>query len=407
MATIHNKKKTVAVFFGGQSIEHDVSILTGLQIMDSLDPSLYEILPVYVATNGAWYTGDLLRNKSSYALTNHALRQLTKIQLPLGQIGRPFLEATETSGLFGKRQSYGFDIAFPAFHGTFGEDGSIQGAFEFAHIPFVGSGAMASSSFMNKNHTKFVAHALGIPVLPATIIHKPQDGLLDVTALARQAMFSLNFPVCAKPNNLGSSVGVHKCNSETELATAFSDIFKLDDAALIEPFVENLVEYNIAVCRAFDEKETAFSAIERPVRQAELLNFQDKYLQGGAGDSKINTSEGMASATRVIHPTELSQAHKDNLRGWAAALFSALNGRGTARIDFLCNSATAEIWLNEINPIPGSLAYFLWQQAEKPISFPQLLNGLIEEGWREHQKRQRLSDPRYANAQVFKRAASA
>lgn len=392
------------MIFGGPTIEHDVSVLTGLQIVEAIDSTRFDTLPVYISLEGEWFVGEALRSRKSYLPDERIRRTLDRVHLPVGNRapgGRPEFVSTEGRGLLGRsRQSYAFDVAIPSIHGTFGEDGTLQGLLNALDVPYVGCDVLGASVLMNKAIAKQFFRSLGIPVLPAETIRRPAgSNFINLKNLA--GGIKLPFPLCVKPNGLGSSVGVSPARAPADLEAALAGVFKVDDAALVEPLVPNLVEYNVAVTRAFGETRT--SAIERPLRKDELLNFRDKYLAGGDLDSKlaIPFSEGMASATREINPPSLKKEQAQNIRAWAAQVFEALELRGVARADFLCDGATGELWLNEFNTFPGSLAYFLWEAVQ--INFTQLLSALIDEAFQAAGARRKSIDPAQAGAAIFRR----
>jgi D-alanine-D-alanine ligase len=397
-------KPIIAVIFGGPTIEHDVSVLTGLQILDAIDATRFDTLAVYIDLEGAWWVGDALRARKSYLPDEKIRRGLTRVHLPLGRAGsggRAELVANASGGLLARgAKSFPFDVAIPSIHGTFGEDGVLQGAFEAADVPYVGCGVLAASVLMNKSIAKRFFQSLGIPVLKAETVRRPQgQGFVDLKSLA--AGVSLPYPLCIKPNDLGSSVGVSAARSASDLEAGLASVFRLDETAIVEPLVPNLVEYNVAVTRALGGTRT--SAIERPLRKDELLDFRDKYLSGGDMDTKLSVpfAQGMASATREIDPKGLNAQQAASLRAWASELFEALDLRGVARADFLCNGATGELWLNEFNTFPGSLAYFLWEAVG--VNFTELLSALIDEALLVHGAKLKSVDPASAGAAIFKR----
>lgn len=400
-------KQSVAVFFGGRSPEHDVSVVTGLQILQAIDPTRYQAFPVYISPGGEWLVGDILRQRSSYLLTPDLKKQTKTVTLDMtpGQGGR--LVAMQ-SGLLSKPEVIKFDVAIPSFHGLYGEDGNVQGAFEFAGVPYAGMRTMASSILMDKGATKKVLQAIGVPVLDYAILHRPDQGYLIAEADLKAMMGNVGFPCIVKPSHLGSSIGVAKVRNLEELRAALPVIFQYDDAAIIEPFVENLVEYNVAVSKAFGAVRT--SAVERPKATEELLDFKQKYLSGGGSKSGQKTgsknpgtiSQGMLSLTRELNPP-LDPAMENNIRDWAMRMFGAVEGTGAPRIDFIGNAKTGQLWLNEVNPWPGSIGYFLWEAAAKPVLFTDLLSSLIEEALSEHRKRALPKDPVPADARLFER----
>jgi D-alanine-D-alanine ligase len=396
-------RPTIAVIFGGPTIEHDVSVLTGLQIVEAIDSTRYDTLPVYISLDGEWLVGEALRSRKSYLPDEKTRRGLDRVYLPVGRPaagGRWELVSTETKGLFGRAaQSYPFDVAIPSIHGSFGEDGTLQGLFNVLEVPYVGCDVLGASVLMNKSVAKQFFRSLEVPVLPAELVRRPASGFADLKSLA--GAIKLPLPLCVKPNGLGSSVGVSAARTPAELEAGLAAVFKVDGAAIVEPLVPDLVEYNVAVTRAFGDTRT--SAIERPLRKDELLNFRDKYLAGGDMDSKLSIpfSEGMASATREINPASITNEQVANIRAWAGRVFEALELRGTARADFLCDGTTGELWLNEFNTFPGSLAYFLWEAVQ--VNFTELLTALIDEAVASAAARRRSIDPATAGAAIFKR----
>lgn len=401
-------KKVIAVVFGGRSVEHDVSILTGLQFIEALDPTKYDGLPVYVDALGQWWTGELLRNRSKYPVSPTAagLQQI-HLDLAAPASGRPRF-TTRQKGLLGeKTEVLEFDLIVPAIHGSNGEDGTLQGLLEFAGIPFAGCRTLGAAATMNKEFAKAAARQHGLNVLPELTVEKPEKGAFldpDVLAASLDAAVGDNpFPLIVKPSNLGSSVGVSKADDMDGLVAALMAVFRLDKSAIVEPFVANLVEYNIAVRRAATG-DIQTSAIERPLSKTDVLDFKNKYLAGSTpGGPKLNTgpSEGMASLNRVLNPDELSDTQEEQIRTTSATIFAALDLAGSVRIDFLCNSKTGELWFNEANTIPGSFAYFLWEAAAQPLSFLSLASDMIEEGFKLSGARLGATDAASGGATIF------
>ena len=409
---MNNSRKKVAVFFGGRSPEHDVSVVSGLQVLSAIDETQYEAFPVYVAPDGQWRVGDVLRDRNSYMLSGETLKQTQSVTLdPSGQRGGKLIPKG-SAGLFKKPQAIEFDVAIPVFHGLYGEDGNIQGAFELANIPYTGMRTMASSVLMDKVATKRILEESKVPTLGYAVLKCPDQGLMIPVDEIKAATKHLKFPCIIKPVHLGSSIGVAKVDSPEEVKATLPAIFEFDDAAILEPFVENLVEYNVAVSKAFGE--LSFSAIERPKASDELLDFKQKYLSGkdsktgekmagGSGTKQVGAiSEGMLSLTRELNP-KLTKKQTDAIKAHAAAMFEAVNGTGAPRIDFISNGKTGEIWLNEVNPIPGSFGYFLWEAAEDSKLFTELLNALISEALAQNRGRSLPKDPVPKDARLLKR----
>lgn len=402
-------KKVIAVVFGGRSVEHDVSILTGLQFIEALDPTRYEGLPVYVDALGQWWTGDALRNRAGYPVTTPSDSGLQQVHLDLaGPASHRPRFTTRQKGMLGEKTGIlEFDLIVPAIHGSNGEDGTLQGLLEFAGIPFTGCRTLGAAATMNKEFAKAAARQHSLSVLPELSVEKPGKGLfLDPEILGQSLSNALSgdpFPLIVKPSNLGSSVGVSKADDMDGLVASLMAVFRLDKSAIVEPFVPNLVEYNIAVRRAPDGNIQT-SAIERPLSKTEVLDFKNKYLAGGSpGGPKLNTgpSEGMASLNRVLNPEELSDAQEAQIRETSTTIFAALDLAGSVRIDFLCDSKTGELWFNEANTIPGSFAYFLWEAAKERVSFLSLSSDMIDEGFRLSSARLGATDAASGGATIF------
>ncbi|MFC1659122.1 D-alanine--D-alanine ligase [Pseudomonadota bacterium] len=404
-------KQTIAVFFGGMAPEHDVSIITGIQAMYAIDSTKYDFFPVYIDQKGNWWTGSPLLDKRSYHFSEKAKkRRLRQVKLPVGQFfdhnNRSYLR--EVGCVFKGRKLY-FDVALLAFHGCVGEDGLIQGALDSVGATYTGCRPLASSIFMNKKITKDTARKEGINVLDELIIKQSKKGKTDIKKILKDMPFK--FPICVKPCNLGSSVGVYKVTKKESLENIILELFELDNEIIIEPFVENLVEYNVSVLRD-SSGVIKFSAIEKPFRKGgEFLNFKEKYMSGGKAGGKLESklfmpiSEGMASATREFNP-KLSTKQKNSIIEGASKIFEAVNGNGAPRIDFLSDKKTGEIWFNEVNPIPGSLAYYLWEMGDKKnkMSFSELVDRLIQEAFEERNKVKRDFDLSNTKSSIFDNA---
>ena len=397
-------KTRIAVFLGGRSPEHDVSVVTGLQALQALDQSRFDAFVVYVTPQGDWLVGPGLEDRRNY-LPDPALRaKLTDVTLDIAAGGSGRL-VPRKSGLFSRRPPVEFDVALLAFHGLGGEDGQFQGLFESANIPYTGMRTLASAVLMDKVATKRMLAGCDIPLLKHALVERPETGLPPPAAL-EAPLAEIGFPCIVKPVHLGSSIGVGKAENVEEVRALLAAIFRLDTQALVEPFVPNLVEYNVSVGR-FDGAPRC-SAIERPKRVEDLLDFRQKYLSGGGDGDKtggknfVQPSQGMLSLTREINPVLPGQQAPD-IRRWALAAFEAVGGSGAPRIDFLSNEATGEIWLNEVNPCPGSFAFYLWEAADQPLGFTALLSALIDEARAHHRAVQLPDDPVPADARLLKR----
>jgi D-alanine-D-alanine ligase len=393
----------VAVFLGGRSPEHDVSVITGLQALAAVDQQRFLPFPVYISPRGQWFVGERLADRRNYLPDPRTQGELTEVTLSLGEPGQGVL-LPKRSGLFARRAPVEFDVALLAFHGLGGEDGQIQGLFETANVPYTGMRTLASALLMDKAATKRLLRGLDIPLLPEVVVTRGATGLPSAEAL-KALIGNIGFPCIVKPAHLGSSIGVGKADDVEEVRALLPAIFRLDRQAVIEPFVPNLAEYNLAVARIGGAVRT--SAIEKPKRAEELLDFRQKYMSGddgkvGGSKSGGTASQGMLSLTREINPV-LPAGLEDALRRWAVAAFEAVDGSGAPRVDFYCNEATGEVWLNEVNPCPGSFGYFLWEAAEPPLGFTALLSLLIEEATAQHRESQLPDDPVPPEARLLRR----
>lgn len=393
------------MLFGGRSPEHDVSVVTGLQAIKAIDAERFSAFPVYVTTGGGWLVGEKLLDQRNYVPQGPILDELEEVTLDVRPnvdgIGR--LLSTKKRGLFGSSKPIEFDVALFAFHGSFGEDGRMQSLFEIANVPYTGMRPSSSAISMDKVATKQALANTGVETLPSIVIRRSKSGFFPSEAEIASSLSGVSFPVIVKPVHLGSSIGVAKATSVAEVRASLPPIFKLDNSALIEPVVPNLTEYNVAIRRG--ENDVLCSAIERPKAASELLDFKAKYWSSGGAKTgnKIpgSTNQGMLNLTREINP-KLDSGLENRIRDWAKICFKALDANGVPRIDFLCNASTGDLWLNEVNPCPGSFGYFLWEAAEQPILFTDLLSSLIQEAFDLHRSSQMPSDPTQPDARLFK-----
>ena len=372
----------VGVAFGGRSVEHDVSIITGLQALDVLSER-HSPIPIYIARSGRWYTGDALRELSIYQ-RDSGDPDAEEINFDLHN-GR-LLRAVSSGGslLRGRRpsgrgdQSISLDAVVLATHGTQGEDGCLQGALELAQLPYVGPPVGAAAAAMDKITTKALLAQAGLPALAHIALRRDQWDLDRSGCLAR-ALQAFEFPLYVKPASLGSSVGVSRCADETDLDEALELGFELDRSCLIEPAVEAGTEVNCAVIGRPGVEPRA-SVCEQPVAAAEFLSFQDKYMSG-------SKSSGMKGAQRLI-PAPISAALTTQVQDLAMRAFTAFGCAGVTRIDFLIDSAE-HIYINELNTIPGSFSFYLWEPARLP--FAQLMDELIDLAIDEHREKLRTT----------------
>ena len=364
----------VAVLFGGRSVEHEISVISALQLMLAVDPAKFDLIPVYITPNGSWYIGAALLERSFYAKALENLAQLEEVTL----LPKPGVGGLTRLGARGLSSVIEVDLFLPAFHGQYGEDGCIQGLFEMAQVPYTGSDLPSSAITMNKYLCKMYLSAHGIPVLPASIVNRNEaqaDIKQVVSGLLSQDKFK-HFPLFIKPCNLGSSIGVSRVNDATELAAALAKVFRYDTQALVEPCVSKIMEINVSVRAQLGiESGIEASVVEIPVSESGTLSYEEKYLRDGG--KKSGRSQGMASLTRVIDPADLDSELRNQVIELAKRSFSLLGCSGVARLDFIVDLATNKLYFNELNAFPGSCAFYLWARSKPRVLYTQLIEDMI------------------------------
>ena len=352
--------KTVAVIFGGKSAEHDVSIITAhMPIINSLLASEeYEVWPVYITKEGQWYADQRMNELSFFRQADYEA-QLARMK----QVQLSFVDGLSLTwpGVFGK--TVHIDVVFPAMHGTYGEDGSLPGLLRMAGVPFVGCDVAASAVAMDKTLTKQVLAAEDISVVPYVWFTR---AMWEKDAEAyRKEMRSLELPVFVKPVHLGSSIGITKAKTTEELEQAIEVALHYDDKVLVEKSVEDLIEVTLPL---MGNEEITPALVERPLNKSELFDFDDKYLSGGKGKgansqySELPAKVGKEMTARVI---ELGQR-----------VYRTLGCSGIARVDFLIDSKTDTLYVNEVNTLPGGLYDHNWRKAG--VSNMDLVLGLVK-----------------------------
>jgi D-alanine-D-alanine ligase len=376
------RKTTVGVIFGGRSVEHDVSVVTGHQIMNAFDPENYEIVPVYIDREGKWFTGEPLREIKNFENEVVSLAGVVPTLLSPGVRHHGLINNPLPSGLFGKSQVQRLDVVFPALHGTHGEDGTLQGLLELADIPYVGCGVMASAIANDKLMTKNVLKQAGIPVVEA-ISFTRAEWLDHPDAVVARITGQFSYPMFVKPVTLGSSIGIGKATDEKLLRALIDVAASLDRRLLVEAAITDSAEINCSVLG--DDRQIEASVLEQPVSWDQFLTYEEKYLHGG---------EGMKSAERII-PAPLSAELTAQIQDMAVRAFRAIDGRGIARIDFLVRPQPGEIYLNELNTMPGSLAFYLWSASGVPAR--DLVDRLVRLAQDAHAEKRRSSYDYHTN----------
>jgi D-alanine-D-alanine ligase len=354
---------SVGVIFGGRSVEHDVSIITAHQVMDELDSS-HEVVPIYITRDGKWLTAPALHDLDVYR--NRRWDEVGEAGfIPPDPTYKGFL--VPGGRLRGPRR-IPLDVVVPAIHGTFGEDGTLQGLIELADLPYTGSGVVGSALGMDKVAMKAAFKAAGLPVVP--------DALIDVARLDTDADAVvggvedvLGYPMFVKPTHLGSSVGIARAADRDSLLAALDVARRYDHRVLVEKAMDDCIEVNCSVLGG-PNSPPRVSVCEQPVPWQEFLTFSDKYMRGAKGKS-----QGMAGLDRRI-PAPISDALTKQVQENALAAFKAINAAGVTRVDSFVDVKSEQTWVMEINTTPGSFAFYLWK--ETGVEFRELCLELID-----------------------------
>ncbi len=340
---------TVGVIFGGRSVEHDVSIVTAQQIMRALEEAGYAVVPIYISRDGKWYGGDALRDIERFKGDDLAHQDGIEPVILSPDVRHHGLIRNPLAGRFQKSEVQRLDVVFPAIHGSHGEDGTLQGLFELADIPYVGFATLGSALTNDKILTKQILQQNGIAVVQGQTVTR-SEWLDDPQAVVQRIADVLGYPVFIKPATLGSSIGVSRADDESLLRAGIEVAANFDRRVLVEKAITDGVEINCAVMGYGDDLIP--SVLEQPISWSDFLNFEDKYLRG---------DEGMKSADRII-PAPISAELTTTIQQTALDAFRAVDGRGIVRIDFLVRPEQGQVYLNELNTMPGSLAFYLWQE---------------------------------------------
>lgn len=373
-------KIRVGVFFGGKSVEHEVSVISALQACRSLDKNKYEIIPIYITKDTEFYIGENIGKIEAYRNIPALLKESSRV-LPVGASGTVELQYYPMKK-FGSNVAAVIDVALPVVHGTNVEDGTLQGYLQTLGIPYAGCDVLSSAVGMDKYVMKTVFADNGIPVLPGTVINI-KEFTREQAAVLERIESRTHYPVIVKPLNLGSSVGIRKAKDRDALIDALEYAFTFAIKVLVEDAITELKEINCSVLGDYESAEA--SECEEPVANDEILSYQDKYVGGTkSGGGK----RGMASLKRKI-PADITPEQREEVRTMAVKAFRALGCGGVARIDFMLDKSTNKIYLNEINTIPGSLAFYLWEAVG--VHYSELLDRMIELAFKRQRENKSIS----------------
>lgn len=358
-------KIRVGVFFGGKSVEHEVSVISGLQAYNSFNREKYEPIAIYITKENELYTGEAIADIANYKNIPELLKKSTRVFFMYEQNKLQLIQYPVKK--FGSSVAAEIDVAFPVVHGANVEDGSLQGFLRHYNIPFVGCDVMASAVTMDKYVMKTVLKDNDIPVLDCVTLNVKEYQREEETAYTRVEE-RIAYPVIIKPVNLGSSVGIKVAKDREGLREALEYAFTFGPKVLVERAIMNLREINCAVLGDYEQAQA--SECEEPISSDEILSYEDKYVAGSK-----NGSEGMRTARREL-PANLTPEKREEIRQMAVKTFQVLNCNGVSRIDFMIDRDTDQVYVNEINPIPGSLAFYLWEALGKP--YAELLDDMIK-----------------------------
>ena len=381
-------KTNVAVFFGGRSVEHEVAVISAVQAMNYMNTEKYDITPVYITKDGEMYHSPDMINIDEYRDIPSLLKKSKNVTMVRG--GDKFNLIELKKGLF-KKVVCSVDIAFPVVHGTNCEDGSLVGWFELLGIPYVSCDVLSAAVGMDKAVCKYILQKAGVPVLDCVEFYA-KEYVASKTKILKEIEEKFSYPLIVKPANLGSSVGISKADDKDELIASIKDAMNYAQKIIVEPAVVDLRELNCSVVGDCDDCET--SVIEEPVMTGKILSYDDKYKGGEKGakgakgaKSDVGTKGGMASLSRQI-PAKITKKIQSDVEKYAKETFKALGCNGVVRIDFLFDTKEKKVYVNEINTIPGSLSFYLWEP--KGVKYSTLLDRMIELGFKRARTKENL-----------------
>ncbi len=371
-------KIQLGVLYGSRSCEREVAIISAVQLMNHVDTEKYDVIPVYISEQGVWYTGAPLRDINSYTPFNPDRKGVDQVYLDVTAGSGALIANRPGKGLFGhptQEVVARLDVCVIVMHGLNGEDGTLQGMLELANLPYTSAGVAGSAIGMDKIMMKqFFRGAGDLPCLPDCWFTRAMFQQ-DREAVLNRVERELGYPVFVKPANLGSSIGVSRADDREGLIDSLELAFDYDRRVLVEKGLDKPIELNCSVL-GYDDDVTA-SPIEMPLSGEQFLDFKEKYLANGG-------SKGMASLHRVL-PAPIEDSLRDEIQALSKRIFRMLDCKGVVRIDYMFDKATEKVWITEINTIPGSLAFYLWENAG--MKYAQLIDKLVDCALRAHEDR--------------------
>ncbi len=357
-------KTNIGVFFGGRSTEHEISVISASQAMHAIDRDKYDVTPIYISKQGRFYTGDALFDVANYRDIPSLLAKCTQVYMEpsygdynLYRVKKP---------MFGSAVLTTLDVVIPVLHGSNVEDGIFEGVLETIGIPYAGCNTLASANGMDKITMKMILRESGVPVIDY-VWFTDKEWFKKRDELIARIEDKIGYPVIVKPANLGSSVGIGRAANREQMIEKIEVAEKYSSRIIVEHMVDNLKEINCSVLGDCDEYQ--MSVLEEPIKSAEILSYEDKYMGGTKG------TKGMQASQKRI-PADLPKDMTDRIQYLAGETFRVLGCHGVSRIDFIIDDDTKEIYVNEINTIPGSLSSYLWEATG--LKFDQLMDRLVK-----------------------------
>lgn len=357
-------KTNIGVFFGGRSTEHEISVISANQAMHAINTDSFDVTPIYITKQGRWYTGDALMDVKNYKDIPALLKQCTEVYMET--VFGDYNLYRRKPKMFGSNILATLDVAIPVLHGSNGEDGTFEGILDSIGIPYAGCNVLASANGMDKITMKMILQACDVPVVDYVwFTDKQWDS-------KRQQMIQLveeklGYPVIVKPANLGSSVGIGRAGDRNALIERLNEAEKYSSRLIVEHMVDNLHEVNCSVLGDCDDYIT--SVCEEPIKSGEILSYGDKYMGGTKG------TKGMQASQKRI-PADLPKEVTERIQFLAGETFRVLSCHGVSRVDVIMDADNGNIYVNEINTIPGSLSFYLWEATGIP--FGELMERLVK-----------------------------
>lgn len=356
-------KTNIGVFFGGRSTEHEISVISASQAMHAINKDKYTVTPIYISKQGKWYTGDALFDVANYRDIPSLLTKCEEVYME--PVYGDYNVYRKKKKMFSSPVLTKLDVIIPVLHGSNGEDGTFEGIVDSIGIPYAGCNTLASANGMDKITMKMILQSCDVPVVPYLwFTDKQWFAKRDV--LIGEIEKKLGYPVIVKPANLGSSVGIGRAINREQLIEKIDEAEKYSSRIIVERMIENLQEINCSVLGDCDDYKA--SVLEEPIKSGEILSYEDKYMGGSKG------SKGMQASQKRI-PAELPESETKRIQFLAGETFRVLSCHGVSRVDMIIDKDTRDIYVNEINTIPGSLSFYLWEATGIP--FDELMDKLV------------------------------